>query len=61
MPGKACGCESENDDRGAEAIVLASCISKGNPVGMPCPNFSEMREAIRKKVGENILIIGWTH
>lgn len=48
-------------DRGAEAIVLASCITKGNPVGMPCPHASEMLKAIRRKLGENILIIEWTH
>ncbi|APG25930.1 MULTISPECIES: CGGC domain-containing protein [Syntrophotalea] len=48
-------------DRGAEAIVLASCISKGNPIGVPCPHFEIMREAIAKKVGDQIRIIDWTH
>lgn len=48
-------------DRGAEAIVFASCISKGNPIGVACPHFAAMREAIVKKVGDEIQIIDWTH
>jgi len=28
-------------ERGAEAIVLASCISKGNPIGFPCPHYEQ--------------------
>jgi predicted metal-binding protein len=48
-------------DRGAEAIVFASCISKGNPIGVACPHFATMREAIVKKVGDEIQIIDWTH
>lgn len=48
-------------DRGAEAIVFASCISRGNPIGMPCPHFDSMREAIKRKLGEEIKIIDYTH
>lgn len=48
-------------DRGAEAVVLASCIAKGNPIGFPCPNFATMKEAVQKKVGQDIKIIDWTH
>jgi predicted metal-binding protein len=48
-------------ERGAEAIVLVSCISKGNPIGMPCPHYQKMKEAIIKKVGEGIKIIEWSH
>lgn len=48
-------------DRGAEAIAFASCISKGNPIGFSCPHYSIIKEAINKKVGENIKIIEWTH
>ncbi|MFW6273076.1 MAG: CGGC domain-containing protein [bacterium] len=48
-------------ERGAQAIVFASCISKGNPIGVPCPNFSKMKESIIKKVGSDIKIIDWTH
>ena len=39
-------------ERGAEAIVFASCISKGNPIGYPCPHYSRMKDAIIKKMGE---------
>ena len=48
-------------DRGAEAIVFASCISKGNPIGYPCPHYANMRDAIIKKVGQKIKIIEYTH
>lgn len=48
-------------DRGAEAIAFASCISKGNPIGYPCPHFENMRDVIIKKVGSDIQIIEWTH
>ncbi len=48
-------------ERGAEAIVIASCISKGNPIGVPCPHFEKMKESIAKKIGPGIKIIDWTH
>ncbi len=48
-------------DRGAEAIVLASCISKGNPIGYPCPNYENIKNAIKKELGTEITIIEWTH
>lgn len=47
--------------RGADTIVLASCITKGNPIGFPCPFAAQMKEAIMKKVGEQIRIIDYTH
>lgn len=48
-------------DRGAEVIVFASCISRGNPIGFPCPHYEMMKGAIIKKYGEKIKIIEWTH
>jgi len=48
-------------DAGAEAIVFTSCISKGNPIGIPCPHFSIMREAVAKKIGSAAKIIDWSH
>ncbi len=48
-------------DRGAEAIVICSCISRGNPIGVVCPNFESIRETIKKAVGPDIQIIEWTH
>lgn len=47
--------------RGADTIVLASCISKGNPIGFPCPHAEIMKSAIAKKVGGSIKIIDYTH
>lgn len=48
-------------DRGAEAIVFASCISKGTPIGMPCPHFVAIRDAVFRKIGDGIRIIEWSH
>lgn len=47
--------------RGADTIVLASCIKKGTPIGFACPNAEQMKNAIAKKVGESIKIIDYTH
>lgn len=47
--------------RGADTIVLASCITKGNPIGFACPHAEQMKAAIEKKVGESIRIINYTH
>lgn len=47
--------------RGAEAIALASCISRGTPIGFPCPHYEQMREAIAKKVGDDIPVFDYTH
>ena len=47
--------------RGADTIVLASCITKGTPIGFPCPNAERMKAAIEKKVGHAINIIDYTH
>lgn len=47
--------------RGADTIVLASCITKGNPIGFACPNAEQMKNAIRKKLGDSIRIIDYTH
>lgn len=48
-------------DRGAEIIAFASCISKGNPIGFPCPHFAIMKAAIVKMIGTDIEIIDYTH
>lgn len=48
-------------ERGAEAIVFASCISKGNPIDYPCPFFEKMRSSVIRKIGADIKIIEWTH
>jgi len=35
--------------RGADTIVLASCITKGNPIGFACPHVEQMKKAIIRK------------
>jgi len=47
--------------RGADTIVLASCITRGTPIGFACPHAEQMKTAIEKKVGESIKIIDYTH
>lgn len=47
--------------RGADTIVLGSCITRGNPIGFPCPHAEQMRQAIIGKVGDSIRIIDYTH
>ena len=48
-------------ERGAEAGVLASCITKGTPLGFPCPNKGLMLRAIRGKLGEDFPVLEDTH
>ncbi|MFH1075827.1 MAG: CGGC domain-containing protein [Pseudomonadota bacterium] len=48
-------------ERGAEIIVFASCISKGNPISFPCPHYNEMKAAIVNKIGPDITILEYTH
>ncbi|NLI14515.1 CGGC domain-containing protein [Pelotomaculum propionicicum] len=47
--------------RGGDTIVLASCITKGNPIGFPCPQAKQIKEAIEKKLGDKVKIIDFTH
>ncbi len=47
--------------RGADTIVLASCITKGTPIGFVCPHAEQMQRAIKEHVGEQIRLIDYTH
>lgn len=47
--------------RGAAAIVFASCISKGNRMGRPCPHYESTKKSIAQTLGTEITIIEWTH
>lgn len=47
--------------RGADTIVLASCITRGNPIGFICPHVEEIKKALDKKFGNTIKIIDYTH
>ncbi|MGI5907805.1 MAG: CGGC domain-containing protein [Christensenellales bacterium] len=48
-------------ERGADTIVLASCITKGTPIGFACPHAQAMKDAIKKRLGEDVSIIDHTH
>jgi predicted metal-binding protein len=61
-PGKkAISRAQEMVKRGADAIVLTSCITKGYPIGYVCPHAEKIKEAIIKKVGDDVRIIDYTH
>jgi predicted metal-binding protein len=47
--------------RGADTIVLASCITRGNPIGFSCPHAEKMKEAIVRKLGNSIKIVDYSH
>jgi predicted metal-binding protein len=48
-------------DRGAEIIVLASCMTKGNPIGFPCPHIHTIKESLKKRIGDRAAILEWSH
>lgn len=47
--------------RGADTIALASCIKKGTPIGFACPHAEKMKEAIQKRLGNDVNIMEYTH
>ena len=47
--------------QGADTIVFASCITKGTPIGYPCPFAKRMQDLVRSDVGESIHILDHTH
>ena len=47
--------------RGADTIVMASCITRGNPIDFPCPHAAQMKTAIKEEVGQEIRMIDYTH
>lgn len=47
--------------RGADTIAIASCITRGNPIGFACPHAEQMITAIKRRVGDDIRIIDYTH
>ncbi len=47
--------------RGADAIVLASCITKGNPIGFACPHAKQIQNALQANLGDAIKIFTYTH
>lgn len=47
--------------RGADTLALASCITRGNPIGIPCPHAGIIEEAINNEFAEKVRIINYTH
>ncbi len=48
-------------ERGADTIVFASCIQKGNPIGYPCPFAKKMKDVIAENLPESVRYIDYTH
>lgn len=48
-------------DPGAGAIVFASSMTKGNPIGLACPHITEIKGAAEKILGAKTKIIDWSH
>lgn len=47
---------------GVDTIAMASCITKGNPIGYPCPFMAKMRDLIKNECADkNIRILEYTH
>lgn len=47
--------------RGAQAIALASCITKGAPIDYACPFAARLAGVVRAAVGEDVPIFDYTH
>lgn len=47
--------------RGADTIALASCITRGNPIGYPCPFQVKQKDLVRQQLGENGRLLEYTH
>lgn len=47
--------------RGADTIAFASCITKGLPIGYPCPFAKKMISTVASNLGEGVTILDYTH
>ena len=47
--------------RGADTIVLASCIQKGTPIGYPYPFEKKMKDLIANDLGDRVKLLDYTH
>ncbi|OPZ78472.1 MAG: CGGC domain protein [Alphaproteobacteria bacterium ADurb.Bin438] len=48
-------------EKGADAIAISTCISKGAPIKFPCPHFEMIKNALKQNLPENIKILDNTH
>ena len=61
-PGKKAGARAAMMvRRGAEAIALASCITRGTPIDYACPFAGKLAKVVRAAVGENVPVFDYTH
>ena len=44
---------------GKKAVLR--CIQKGTPIGFACPFAGEMKQAVSRAVGDDILLLDYTH
>ncbi len=47
--------------KGADTIVLTTCVTRRNPSGTACPNLSEMLASLRERLGDKVTIIDYSH
>ena len=47
--------------RGAQAIALASCITRGAPIDYACPFADALTRVVRTAVGEDVPLFASTH
>ena len=47
--------------RGADTIIFASCISRGTPIGFPCPFAKKMIDTVAADLGDSVKILDHTH
>ncbi|MFM9413643.1 CGGC domain-containing protein [Peptococcus simiae] len=61
-PGKQVGVRAADMIKwGADTIALASCITRGNPIGYACPFQAKQKELVRRQLGENGRLLEYTH
>lgn len=61
-PGKKAGLRASMlVKRGAEAVVLASCITRGTPIGYACPFAGKLRAVVRAAIGDSVTLLDYSH
>ena len=47
--------------RGAEVVVIASCVTLGLPWDYVCPHVEKILEILKKKLKPETKVVEWTH